>query len=735
MKKIYSIIFNVLFVLTLNAQVSGIVYDNSDKKPMFGVNIWWKNTNIGTTSDIYGKFELSKPKESNKLIFSFVGYNTDTIEVLKNNQKLEVFLNSNIILDEVIVGERRSGTHYSRMEVGNVQTISGAELCKAACCNLSESFETNASVDASYSDATTGAKQIRLLGLAGKYVQMMTENIPNLYGLSQPYALGYIPGPWMESIQVSKGTSAVINGYDAITGQINIEYKKPKTSDALFFNQLFSSSGRAETNIDASFILNPKWSTMIFAHSQHDFLEIDENKDGFIDMPKMRQNILFNRWDYLGKYLTIRFGAQYIDEVRKSGQTSKFLKNNEITNPYKIFLGTKRFQGFYKMGYVFPKKDYKSLAMVTSFTYHDQNSIYGKTNFDATQQSAYLNIIWQSAFAGNEEHKYNAGLSFKYENLNQLLKDSTMLNQEIVPGGYFQYTANFPFNLHLIAGLRADYHNQEGLLITPRLNIKYNITGALSWRASVGKGYRYANVLAENNYLLASSRKIIIAPDLKLEEAWNFGSNITWYIPIGNRDMTINAEFYRTQFINQIIADFESIREVKFYNLDGKSYSNTYQIEASYTILKGLDATVAFRYNDVKQTIGGKLLEAPLTNRFKGLLTMSYKTPLEKWQFDFTTQLNGPGRIPSTEENPAEYRLETEFPSYYIMNAQITKYFKFWEIYLGVENIFNFVQKNPIIAATSPYGEYFDSSLIWGPIHGRKFHIGIRFALEKKENN
>lgn len=198
MKKIYSIIFNVLFVLTLNAQVSGIVYDNSDKKPMFGVNIWWKNTNIGTTSDIYGKFELSKPKESNKLIFSFVGYNTDTIEVLKNNQKLEVFLNSNIILDEVIVGERRSGTHYSRMEVGNVQTISGAELCKAACCNLSESFETNASVDASYSDATTGAKQIRLLGLAGKYVQMMTENIPNLYGLSQPYALGYIPGPWME---------------------------------------------------------------------------------------------------------------------------------------------------------------------------------------------------------------------------------------------------------------------------------------------------------------------------------------------------------------------------------------------------------------------------------------------------------------------------------------------------------------------------------------------------------
>lgn len=737
MKKIFSIIFNTILVLSLNAQVSGIVYDNSEagKKPMFGVNIWWENTSIGTTSDIHGKFELAKSKESNNLIFSFVGYNNDTIEVKKTHQNLEVLLNSNIILDEVIVGERQVGTHYSRMEIGSVQTISGAELCKAACCNLSESFETNASVDASYSDATTGAKQIKLLGLAGKYVQMMTENFPNLYGLSQPYALGYIPGPWMESIQVSKGTSAVINGYDAITGQINIEYKKPKTADALYFNQFLSSAGKSETNLDGSIILSPKWSTMIFAHSQSDFFEIDENKDGFMDMPKMQQNILFNRWDYFGKNLTIRTGIQYIDENRKSGQSSKFLNSSEILDPYKIQIATKRFQGFYKMGYVFPEKNYRSLAMVSSFTYHDQNSIYGKTNFDATQQSAYLNVIWQSAFSGNEDHKYNVGLSFKYENLNQLLNDSTMLNQEIVPGTYFQYTASLPFNLHVIAGIRADYHNQEGVLITPRLNLKYNITGAISWRASVGKGYRYANVLAENNYLLASSRKFIIAPDLKLEEAWNFGSNITWYIPIGDRDMAINAEFYRTQFVNQIIADFESPREVKFYNLDGKSYSNTYQIEASYALIKGLDATAAFRYNDVKQTIDNKLLEAPLTNRFKALLTMSYKTPLEKWQFDFTTQFNGGGRIPSTEENPLAYRFDTEFPSYYIMNAQITKYFKTWEIYLGAENILNFVQKNPIIAASDPYGDFFDSSLIWGPVHGRKFYIGIRFALAKKEDN
>lgn len=737
MKKIVSIIFFTIIVWNLSAQVIGIVFENSNvgKKPMFGVNVWWENTNIGTTTDINGKFDIKKPDNSNKLIFSFVGYNSDTIFVEKNHQKLEVLLNNNIILDEIIVGERQVGTHYSRMEIGSVQTISGAELCKAACCNLSESFETNASVDASYSDATTGAKQIKLLGLAGKYVQMMTENFPNLYGLSQAYALGYIPGPWMESIQVSKGTSTVINGYDAITGQINIEYKKPKTADVLYFNQFFSSAGKSETNLDGSIILSPKWSTMIFAHTQTDLFEVDENKDGFMDMPKMQQNILFNRWDYFGKDLTIRTGIQYIDENRKGGQTTDVFNASEVLNPYKIFIGTKRFQAFYKMGYVFPEKSYQSLSMVSSFTYHTQNSFYGNTNFDAKQQSAYLNLIWQSAFAGNQDHKYNAGLSFKSENLNQVLNDSIMLNTEIIPGAYFQYTASFPFNLHLIAGLRTDYHNVEGLLITPRLNLKYNISGNLSWRASVGKGYRYANIIAENNYLLASSRKISIAPNLRLEEAWNFGTNITYYIPIGDRDMAINLEFYRTQFENQIIADFESPREVKFYNLNGKSYSNTYQIEASYAILKGLDATAAFRFNDVKQTISGNLVEAPLTNRFKALLTMSYKTRLEKWQFDFTNQFNGGGRIPSTIENPIEYRFDTEFPSYYIMNAQVTKYFKLWEIYVGAENILNFVQKNPIIAADDPYGEYFDSSLIWGPVHGRKFYIGIRFALAKKENN
>lgn len=714
-----------------NAQIKGIVYENKDseKIPLYGVNIYWEGTNHGTSSNKNGEFEITKNDITDNLVFSFVGYRSDTIKVT-NSTPIELVLKDSKMLGEVTVGERSPGTHYNRMETGSVQNITGEELCKAACCNLSESFETNASVDAAYSDATTGAKQIKLLGLAGKYVQMMTENIPNLYGVSQPYALGYIPGPWMESIQVSKGTSAVINGYDAVTGQINVEYKKPKKSDILFFNQLVSSAGKIETNLDASMIINPKWSTSIFAHTQFDMLSIDENNDGFTDMPMINQYNFFNRWDYFGKNTTIRFGAKYIDESRKSGQLSN-LSSEYIGTPYEINIGTKRFEAFYKMGYIYPKKKYQSISIITNFVNHNQDSHYGVKIFDAQQTSAYSNIIWQSAFAGNLEHKYNAGLSVKYEDLNQTLNDSILSNLEFVPGAFFQYTGKPVEKLNIIFGFRADYHNEFGMLYTPRLNLKYNLSGNIIIRASAGKGYRKANVLAENSFLLASSRQFIIDNDLNLEEAWNYGSNITFYIPVNNREISLNAEFYRTDFVNQIIADFEDVNKVHFYNLDGKSFSNTLQVEASYEIIKGLDATLAFRYNDVKQTLDGELKTAPLTNQYKGLATFSYKTPLEKWQFDFTAQFNGGGRIPSTEGNPIQYQLNEEFPSYNIFNAQITKYFKYWELYTGVENIFGFIQENPIIASEDPYGDYFDSSLIWGPVHGRKFFVGIRFAIER----
>ena len=179
----------------------------------------------GASTDMNGEFTLERPANADKLIVSFIGYNTDTISIASYQEYIDIVLNEGVQLAEVNVTGRKMGFQKLRSSVTNAELINSDELCRAACCNLGESFVTNPSVDVNYSDAATGAKQIKLLGLSGTYVQMLTENIPNFRGASAPYGLGYVPGPWMSSIQVSKGTSSVKNGYEALTGQINIEFK------------------------------------------------------------------------------------------------------------------------------------------------------------------------------------------------------------------------------------------------------------------------------------------------------------------------------------------------------------------------------------------------------------------------------------------------------------------------------------------------------------------------------
>ncbi len=730
----------VLMVLLLvplisKPQISGTVTEMTAKgeSPVFGVNIYWAGTTSGTVTDEKGRYSIKKHPKTNMLIFSFIGYSNDTIIVEKQSEIINVVLQNAQMLDEVLVGERRATSFYSRLEPISTQTITSAELCRSACCNLAESFETNASVDATYSDAATGARQIQLLGLSGKYVQMMTENIPDLYGLGQLYGLTYIPGTWMESIQISKGTASVINGYDAITGQINVEYKKPLQSEKFFFNQFASTSGRIESNINASAILNPKWSTMILGHTGHDLLEMDHNEDGFLDEPRVARNILFNRWDYFHNNITMRFGVKYINENRKSGQLGHDYENFPLDaqNPYGISIKTDRLRFFHKVGYVFPEREYQSIALVSNAVFHNHDSYYGLNTYDAQQATYNFNLMWQSAFAGNPGHKYNMGATLKYEDYIDILNDSTIYNTEFVPGIYFQYSASFIDKLSFIAGFRADNHNKFGMLYTPRLHLKYDLNNHIILRASAGKGYRYANVLAENSFLLASSRSINIDNDLRLEDALNYGANISFNFQLNNRDMNIHAEFYRTEFINQIVIDFEETDRVNIYNLNGESFSNVFQVEASYNFFRGFDLTSAIRYNDVRQTISGELLEVPLTSKYKGIVTASYKTRLEKWQFDFTAQFNGGGRIPSTEGYPEMHRMPQRFDPYNIYNAQITKYLRNLDIYFGVENILSFKQEHPIIGADNPFGQYFDSSLIWGPVFGRKFYLGIRYGINR----
>lgn len=731
-----------------------VVERSGEEKPGIpGANVYWLGTKKGVVTDPDGNFKIIRDAMSDRLVVSYMGYNSDTLQVKPTEQNIEVILTSGKTLNEVKVTGRPSSTVISTRGPLMEQLITGEELCKAACCNLGESFTTNASVDVAYADAVTGAKQIQLLGLTGKYVQMMTENLPNFRGVSSLYGLSYVPGPWMSAISVSKGMGSVVNGYEAIAGQISVDYKKPRESEKIFVNGYYSSEGMVEFNANASLLLNDKWSTALLIHGDWLTMEHDANHDGFLDMPAKTQYNVMNRWQYKSDKWNIQFGGKLLDEDRLGGQKGiqKSMRGNYGGgNLYGIGIETRRYEGFLKLGYLMPEYANTSMALLVNYTDHDQDSWYGARNFGVRQKTVFANYIFQSIFGSNENQQYSAGVSFNHdfydESFNDFLATSQQKTEtayfdreESVAGVFFQYTGIFWDKLTILGGVRYDHHNLYGGFVTPRFHIAYAPNDLTMLKASVGLGYRTANVLADNSYLLASASPMYIngrllaenpedLKQLEMEKALNFGIQFNRKFLVFDRMLNINLDYYRTDFLRQVIADNESVaNQVNFYNLDGDSYSNCYQAEVRYELIPRLDVTGAFRYNDVQTTVGGRLLRAPLQSRFKGLLNLSYATNLKKWQFDFTTQFNGPGRIPGNGQDSGG-----EFDSFQIMNAQVSKFFRKWSIYAGCENIGDFTQKNPIIAADEPWGSRFDSSKIWGPVHGRKFYIGLRFGLERK---
>jgi len=639
-------------------------------------------------------------------------------------------------------------------------------LYKAACCNLAESFETNASVDVSYSDAITGAKQIQMLGLSGVYSQIQAENIPAMRGMASQFGLNYIPGSWMESIQISKGTSSVVNGFESITGQINVEYKKPATADMVFVNFFTNSNLRFEANALGAWKINNKLSTMLMLHGDDFRYKFDRNGDNFMDLPLLSTINVFNRWDYInpGKFVS-RFGVKYMNENRNGGtmdyNKSTFVDDtaaiNKGTEPYGFGLKTQRAEAFWKNGLMFTGKPYKSLALILSGTYHDQKGFFGINDYAGKQVSFYGNLLY-SSIIGNTNHKFTTGLSFVYDDYNETYNQKLYVYDyqvsgvttdaglftihhsfqndynwdriESVAGAFFEYTYNLKDKFTLIAGVRADYDNLYGLFYTPRLNLRYRFNETTILRGSVGMGYRTANIISENLSLLASQRQLITVEPLDQEKAVNYGINFTKEFKIFKRKAEFDIDVYRTQFINQVIVDMDSMpTAVFFYNLNGQSYSNSYQAQFSFEPIKRFTALLAFRINDVKTTIDGVLQQRPFVNKYKGLVTLSYATKFEKWKFDFTTQFNGSARLPNQNKMPESLRRPENTPEYIILNAQVSKKFRNFDIYLGCENLTDFRQLDPITEPARPYHTHFDTAMTWGPVVGRTFYLGFRYKL------
>ena len=770
--------FLLAIPLWLHAHAWGTVLDDKGE-PLVGANVYWAGTTVGVATDIDGRFQLKPVQSTNLLVTSFMGFHNDTTEVTAHSE-LTIVLVSDLLLEEVDIVERKMAVLRSRLTALATETLTGEALCMAACCNLSESFETSASVDVAYADAATGAKQIRLLGLSGTYVQMLTENTPNIRGLAQSFGMEYIPGPWMEAIQVSKGTSSVLNGYEAIAGQINVEYLKPQTQDPISLNAMISTETHAELNAAGGWDLNDKVSTGILFHAQNMSLELDHNHDGMLDMPKNTNINLLNRWYVKTGNHTGQFLVRGLYDHRQGGLTKE--ANQSANLPYAIDLNTWRVDGFMKNGYVFDAETATSIGIITAASHHNQQNAYGaERQWDAAQTNAYLNAIFQTTFDDSatdlwddHSHKLSAGLSINYDRYNEQFSFWTnapstaeytyqLDHWELTTGIFAEYTYTYKDKITLLAGIREDYSSRYGFFTTPRMNLRYAPFQWWTIRGSIGLGYRSPNAIADNAAFLASNRNFVFDPaTLVQERSMNTGVSTVFYIPIGKRELQLSGEYYYTNFLDGVIADMDrDIHNIYLYNLrnvdDAKYFSHNWQVEATMEILRGWTMTAAFRYTDVQQTTFNtvanewQLRDKPLQNKFKGIITTSYQTPLKTWQFDLTAQFNGEGRMPdgfTVPEGSQQYKMHNGYiyhKWYPQLLGQITKFFRTWSIYLGAENMTNFTQENPIVGErqiaegssqhgfVNPYDSHFDASMIWAPIHGWKMYLGFRWALEREE--
>jgi outer membrane receptor for ferrienterochelin and colicin len=712
-------------------KIEGWVYHKDDKnKPLIGVNVYWKGTTEGTITNYEGFFSLKQSKANHWLMFSYVGYQMDSL-MIHERTPVTLFLQPGTDLDEVTVSERVKSTNISKINPILTQNITSKELTKFACCNLSESFETNASVDVGYADAVSGIKQIKMLGLSGRYSQLMLENIPIIRGSETAFGLDYIPGTWMESIQVSKGTAAVKNGYESITGQININYQNPGNNEKLHLYFYANQDGKVESNAGVNFDVNEKWSTNLLIHGGSNNRKLDMNKDGFLDKPISYSGNFMNRWNYKGKKVEAKLGVSFLTETRKGGQTKY---NHDLSQMdqslYGIGIDVNRLNAFSKVGFLFNRPN-TSIGWITSANYFERTSFYGFNTLDVEQVNLYTNLIFQS-YVGSTTHTYNAGISAVYDDNDEMFSGADVGFKEFVPGVFLEYNYIPTQQFSMLLGVRNDYSTIHGNFITPRVHAKYSFPAYTTIRMSAGKGYRTPAVLSENTQYLASSKNLIIQDVNIQEEAWNYGVSLVNAIPIGKRELSLSFEFFRTDFQNQLVVDLEqNSQEVHFYNLEGKSYANSFQVDAFYELFNRFELTGGFRFNDVKTEYNKELKTVPFISQYKALLSGQYRTNLDKWQFDATVQFHGAQRL--LQANDATLiSNDNESENYINVIAQVTKNYRYWSFYVGAENLTNFTQENAIIGVDDPFGDDFDASQIWGPLYGRMFYLGIKYNLDKR---
>ena len=731
------IVFIFFISINSNSQNSivGVVLDNQ-KKPLANATILSIDKKHGVISDTNGFFELDNyNNEIKKIIISIIGYENDTIEILNNYNLGIINLSPIADLNTINVKENKQTAFIDSEKIIKTEVITSEELTKAACCELAGCFETQISVESKTTNIITNTKELSILGLSGIYNQILIDGIPLVMGLNYTYGISSIPGTLINNIFISQGLASVLQGPESITGQINIDLKA-KQKETFFLNLYINSFNVKQLNFDYNYSIK-NWKGIFSFHTTQPGNKIDQNNDNFLDIPLTKKYSIYNKWEYKSDIVNNFYSSiilRYLNEERVGGDINY--------NP-KLDLGTTTTYGQvinFQQPELIIKSSYKfnnsTIVFRSGASYHDQNSYFGIKNYSGNQFNSHSNL---SLLQNLKSHVLEAGINYKslhinekiqFGNLSNLSYDGNYQKNERVFGTFLEGKFKFYENIEIITGLRNDYHNEFGNTLTPRLLLKYNITENCILRANAGSGWRTVNLFSEHIKILGSNEDIQIENNLKPEKAINFGFNFLQAIYTENFEFQLILDYYKTKFTNQIYPDYETNNNIIIIdNFENESFSKSFQSELGIEILKKIGIKIAYNFLDVYKDINGHKHRLPFFSKHHLLNTYSYRPPETNWNIDVNIHWFGRKKLQNTEQNPIQYQRPNYSSPYSIVNMQITREFINYDIYLGCENLFDFKQENPIIAADDPFGDFFNISNIWGPTRGREIYLGLRLTL------
>ena len=579
-----------------------------------------------------------------------------------------------------------------------------------------------------------------MLGLEGAYTQVLLDNMPIMSGLVTKYGVTSIPGTLVNKITISKGTNSVMQGYESISGIMNVLLKDYNTSDAFMLNGYLNSALEKQINLNTTAKIN-NWKTLLSFQTVQESKRQDENGDGFLDAPLTTRYMFFNKWKYGNTdddFTNVTVGLKYLDEKRIGGQKNfDYNKNLGSNTIYGQTVNIQNGDAYTRISQEIGADLHLKLYAAGSF--FNQESYYGITKYDAKQRNFYTNAtieipVYLKSYV-------RLGTTYKYEKINEDIKFLQPENKtyagayeklESIAGVFSEASLDFKsLKSTVVAGLRLDYHNKYNIITTPRVMLRYQLSKQTTVRATAGTGFRTINLFSEYSNLLASGRNILVPQELNPEKMINYGIDVLQYFDFGNVSGNLNLDFYRTEFSNKIMPDYVvNPLAVTFMNLSDAA-TNVFQIESSFSVFNNVDFKLAYKYIDQYYYHKGMKMEQPFNSKHRVVSSLHYSPKDNNWNANVSLQWFGVQALPSTKDYPVELRRPSESDPYTIVNGQFTKNFKHFEAYVGVENILNFTQANPIINPQDPFSPYFDTSYIWGPTSGRMFYFGFRLLFNK----